>query len=155
MIKSDCVFCNIVKGTAKSYKIWEDDLHLAFLSNRPNTNGFTVVIPKAHYPSYGFELDNEVLTKLIIASKAVAKILDSAFEDVGRTGLIMEGFGVDHVHTKLIPMHGTGSMKEWNPILSENTKFFDVYEGYLSSHDASLLSDSKMEAMATRILKSL
>lgn len=43
-----CIFCDIVAGKAPCHKIWEDDDHLAFLSIFPNTDGFSVVIPKAH-----------------------------------------------------------------------------------------------------------
>ena len=28
----DCIFCKIVSGEASCHKIWEDELHLAFLS---------------------------------------------------------------------------------------------------------------------------
>ncbi len=47
-----CIFCQIVEGKAPCHKVWEDEHHLAFLSIFPNTDGFTVVIPKKHYPSY-------------------------------------------------------------------------------------------------------
>ena len=67
-----CVFCEIVKGNTPAFKVWEDDKHLAFLTIFPNTEGTTVVIPKEHYASYAFDLPDEVLTELIIASKKVA-----------------------------------------------------------------------------------
>ena len=34
------------------------------------------MIPKNHYPSYAFELPDEVLAKLIAATKQVALLLD-------------------------------------------------------------------------------
>ena len=105
----DCIFCKIVSGEALCYKIWEDEKHLAFLSIFPNTKGFSVVVTKEHHPSYAFDLPDEVLSGLTIAAGKVAKLLDKTFDDVGRTGMIFEGFGVDHVHAKLFPMHGTKS----------------------------------------------
>jgi len=120
----NCIFCKIVRGEAPCHKIWEDEKHLAFLSIYPNTLGASVVITKKHYPSYAFDLPDEVLTDLVIATKKVAKLLDSKLDDVGRTGVVFEGFAVDHVHTKLFPMHGT-KMKQWNPILSK----IDTYMG--------------------------
>jgi diadenosine tetraphosphate (Ap4A) HIT family hydrolase len=131
--------------------IWEDEKHIAFLSIFPNTDGFTVVATKDHYPSYNFDLPDHVLSELVLASKKVGKLLDRSFDDVGRTGLIMEGFGVDHVHTKLVPMHGTGDMKEWKPVLSSNKKFFQTYEGYLSSHDCEKAPEEQLAAMAAKI----
>ena len=124
---------------------------MAFLSIFPNTDGFTVVITKDHYPSYNFDLPDNVLTELVLASKKVGNLLDKSFDTVSRTGLIMEGFGVDHVHTKLIPMHGTADMKEWKPILSSNKTFFDKYQGYLSLHDCDKADDKKLSEIANRI----
>ena len=153
MQKNDCVFCQIANRTANAHIIWEDEKHLAFLSILPNTKGFSVVITKEHYPSYNFDLPDNVLTGLTLASKKVGKLLDRSFDDVGRTGLIMEGFGVDHVHTKLIPMHGTGDMKKWRPVSSSNNKFFHEYEGYLSSHDCERADDKELEKIAEMIRK--
>jgi len=135
MTTSDnCIFCQIVEGTSPSYKVWEDDAHLAFLSIFPNTEGVTVVIPKTHQPSYIFEAGEDVMLALIKASKQVALQLDEKLDDVGRTGMIFEGFGVNHLHAKLFPMHGTKS-DEWKQHVSHIDKYFDQYEGYLSSHD--------------------
>ncbi len=139
-----CVFCEIVKGNAPAYKVWEDNEHLAFLSIFPNTEGVTVVIPKKHYESYAFALPADVLTSLILATQKVALLLDSKLDDVGRTALVFEGFGVDHVHAKLFPMHGTKDMEKWKPIESSVPKYFTHYEGYISSHDFDKASDESL-----------
>ena len=128
-MKEDCTFCRIVKGEVPCHKIWEDEKHLAFLSIFPNTDGFSVVITKEHFPSYAFDLLDKTLSDLVIASKKVAKLMDAKLEDVGRTGMIFEGFGIDHVHAKLFPMHGTENIREWKAIKSNVNKFFSKYEG--------------------------
>lgn len=151
---TDCIFCKIVSGEAPSYKIWESDTHLAFLSIFPNTEGVTVVIPKQHYPSYAFDLPDDVLTALILATKQVAKLLDAKLDDVGRTAMVFEGFGVDHVHAKLFPMHGTkntGGAGGWEPIESKMEKYFERYEGYISSHDYARADDEKLAQLAEKI----
>ena len=147
----NCTFCKIIRGELPSHRIWEDEEHIAFLSIFPNTEGATVVIPKTHYPSYAFELPDEVLTKLVKATKIVARLLDARFEDVGRTAMVFEGFGVNHVHSKLFPMHGTANMAEWKPIKSNVDKFFDQYEGYISSHDHKRGDDTELAALAKKI----
>ena len=147
---TDCIFCKIVRGESPCHKLWEDKKHLAFLSIFPNTEGFSVVITKDHYPSYAFSLPDEVLKELIIAAKKVAKLLDSRLDDVGRTGLIFEGFGVDHLHAKFFPMHGT-KIKEWRPLKSSVEKYFDKYEGYISSHDYKRADDEKLAELAKKI----
>ncbi|MBU2496984.1 MAG: HIT family protein [Nanoarchaeota archaeon] len=150
-MKNECIFCKIVKGEIPCHKIWEDEKHLAFLSIFPNTDGFSVVITKEHFPSYAFDLPDHILSDLVIASKKVAKLIDSKLEDVGRTGMILEGFGVDHVHTKLFPMHGTANVKKWKEIKSNVDKFFKKYEGYISSHDYKRENDEKLKKTAAKI----
>lgn len=148
---NECIFCKIVRHEAPCHAIWEDQHHLAFLTIYPNTQGFSVVIPKIHYPSYAFELPDQVLSELILATKKVGALLDSKLSDVGRTGLIFEGFGVDHVHAKLFPMHGTKNMKEWKPLASHNKNYFKTYEGYISSHDCERAQDDELATLAKKI----
>ncbi|MEX0934927.1 MAG: HIT family protein [Candidatus Paceibacterota bacterium] len=150
--KEDCIFCKIIAGEVPSHTIWENEEHLAFLSIFPNTPGFTVVTTKEHLPSYAFENDDEVLTKLILATKKVARLLDKSFEDVGRTGMFFEGYGVDHLHSKLFPMHGTADLAEWKNIESKGkNEFYEKYPGYLSSHDAERVDDEELKALAEKI----
>lgn len=109
-----------------------------------------MVITKEHYPSYAFDLSEDILNGLVLASKKVAKLLDDKLEDVGRTGMIFEGFGVDHVHAKLFPMHGT-KLAEWRPLKSNVDKYFNQYEGYISSHDYKRADDNKLSELAEKI----
>jgi histidine triad (HIT) family protein len=146
----NCVFCKIAAGELPAYKIWEDDKHLAFLSRHPNTIGFSVVITKDHYESYAFDLPDEILSGLVLAAKQVGKLLDSKLEDVGRTGMIFEGFGVNHIHAKLFPMHRTDT-HEWKQRTSPIDTYFEHYEGYISSHDAAAASDDELAALAEKI----
>lgn len=147
----DCLFCKIAKKIEPSHIIWEDEEFMAFLSIFPNTKGFSVVMPKKHYSSYAFDLPDDVLSRLITAAKIVGKLIDSKLDDVGRTGLILEGMGVDHVHAKLFPMHGTAKLKKWKPIISHVDKFFEEYEGYISSHDYVRADDDELEKLAKKI----
>jgi len=146
----NCIFCKIAKGEAPAHKIWEDKKHLAFLSIFPNTPGFTVVITKKHYPSYAFDVPEKVLLNLTKAAKQVGKLLDTKLKNVGRTGMIFEGFGVDHIHAKLFPMHGT-KMSSWKPLKSNVKKYFKRYEGYISSHDFKRAHDTELAKLAKKI----
>jgi diadenosine tetraphosphate (Ap4A) HIT family hydrolase len=147
-----CIFCAIVEGRAPCHKIWEDEEHLAFLSIFPNTEGFSVVVTKKHYPSYAFDLPDDVLNGLVLAAKKVGRLIDSKYQDVGRTGLIFEGFGVDHVHAKLFPMHGTKTEK-WELHASDINTYFEKYGGYISSHNGPRADDKKLAEIAEKIRK--
>ena len=153
--KKDCIFCQIVSGKSPSHKVWESSSHLAFLSIFPNTPGFTLVIPKDHYESYAFEQNDQVVADLILATKKVAQVLDNYYEDSSRCGMFFEGFGVDHLHSKLFPMHGTGKLNDWQMIESESfNKFFEKYPGYLCSNNSKRADDNQLAQLAKKISSS-
>ncbi|WP_342265520.1 HIT family protein [Cardinium endosymbiont of Philonthus spinipes] len=144
----ECIFCQIVMGLAPCHKIWEDRGYMAFLSIFPNTEGFTVVIPKHHLTSYIFDHPSEEINNLMEAAKQVSNLLVSRFPTVGRTALVFEGYGVDHLHAKLIPLHRTKG-SSWKRHVSTIKTKFDSYPGYISSHDAERESDEKLAAIAS------
>jgi histidine triad (HIT) family protein len=151
-----CIFCEIVKGNITTPGIfWEDEEFMSFLSLWPNTEGFSVVIPKKHYGSDVLDLPDDVLERFIIASKKVSKILMKHYEDVGRVGLVMEGTGIDHAHIKLIPMHNTKHMREgeWKQYLSTKEEFFEKYEGYITSTEGPRKSDEEIRELADKLRK--
>lgn len=148
---SACIFCQIIEEKLPSYKVWESETHLAFLSIFPNTPGVTVVIPKKHYESYAFDLPDSELQALVKAAQTVGKLLDKRL-GVGRTALVFEGMGVNHVHAKLFPLHGT-QKEGWGPLNSDMTDrpFFETYAGYLSTHDGALAPKEDLEKIAKQI----
>ena len=150
----DCLFCKFVSGEIPCHKVWESDTHLAFLTIFPNTEGFTVVAAKDHLDSDALAQNSKVLTELVLAAQQVSYKLKAAFPDVGRVGLFFEGFGMNHLHAKLFPMHGTKPMSGWKRIASSDDihkKFFTQYEGYMSSHDGQRGDDTKLAKLAEKI----
>jgi histidine triad (HIT) family protein len=153
-----CIFCEIASGRIeplKGGKFWENKRYIAWLSPFPNTKGFTVLIPKKHYPSDVLQMPDKELAELIIEAKKISNILINKLKDVGRVGLIIEGTGIDHAHIKLIPLQGTGYMKtgEWRQIHSKVNSYFENYEGYISSNDGPEAREQEITALA-KILKS-
>ena len=133
---NQCVFCKIVTGEIKTPGIfWENSEFMAFLSIDPNTEGFSVIIPKDHYYSDVMKMPNDVLSRFVIAAKEVTQIIEKAYDDVGRVGVVMEGTGINHAHIKLVPMHQTQDLKDgnWTQRLSNHKDWFQKYDGYISS----------------------
>ncbi len=145
-----CVFCEMVAGRVECHRIWEDDQHLAFLSSFPNTVGVSVVIPKAHHESYVFQVPEAVVQGLMHAVRSVAQLLDATFEDVGRCAMAFEGFGVNHLHAKVFPLHGT-NIGPWRKLSRPQEKFFSEYEGFVSTHDGAPWSPEELDQLAERI----
>lgn len=150
MTDSNCIFCKIVAREVPCYEVWSDATHLAFLTPFPNTEGVTVVIPKNHEPSDVFAAAPEVRASVVEAAATVAMLLEQAFPDVGRVGLVFEGMGVDHLHAKLFPMHGT-AMEEWRPIESVDRQYSEQYQGFLATNDFHGVPAEQIEATLAKI----
>lgn len=144
------LFDKIVSGEIPSWKVWEDDSYLAFLTPFPNTPGFTVVVPKNNPGDYIFGVDDEAIAGLMKASKTVAKLLEKALK-VKRVALVFEGTGVAHLHAKLIPLHGKlgGETNVW----SHHQEFHPEYIGYLTTTEGPRMNDEKLDAMQEKIKK--
>jgi diadenosine tetraphosphate (Ap4A) HIT family hydrolase len=147
----DCIFCQIAEHKSPSHTLWEDEFHMAFLSIFPNTEAFTVVIPKKHLNSDVFQNVDESVSSLMIAAKKTAKMIEKAYPDVGRVSVMFEGLMVDHLHAKLFPLHGVDK-KMWQKKTSNmENKYFEYYEGYISSHNGKRTDDKKLEFIAQKI----
>ncbi len=154
-MNNNCLFCKIAAGQIPVRIVDQDDRHMAFLTIYPNTPGCTVVIPRAHLPSYFANCDRSAMDSLVEFAQGVARLLDDAFPDVGRTALVFEGYGVDHLHAKLFPMHGTPKPNgPWREIKSSINRWIDRYEGYISSHDCNNCTDAELDAVHRQILAS-
>ena len=101
--EKNCIFCKIAGGEIPAVKVWEDKKYVAFLDMNPVTTGHTLLIPKKH-DDYIFDLKNSEYKKLMLKAKEVAKILKEKLNPK-RVGVIVEGFGVPHVHIHLIPIN--------------------------------------------------
>ena len=143
------IFDDIVSGKMQSWKVWEDEKFLAFLTPFPNTPGFTVVIPKHNAGDYVFSLDEELYGEYLRAVKTVANILEKAF-DTPRVALIFEGTGIAHAHAKLIPLHGRLASETgvWSP----HKEFNEEYQGWLTSTEGPKMDDARLDEIQAKIL---
>lgn len=66
-------FCKIIKNEMPCHLVDENEDFMAFLTIFPNTLGATVVMPKKHYPSYAFDLEDDVLTGLMLYTNKLLK----------------------------------------------------------------------------------
>ncbi|MDE1827649.1 MAG: HIT domain-containing protein [Candidatus Micrarchaeota archaeon] len=145
-----CLFCRIANGEIPSYKIWEDENFYAFLDIFPNIRGQTLVIPKRHYQSDAFKLDDAVLAEFIKAIKKVAAVLEKGI-DVGRVHMVLEGMGVNHLHAKLYPAIGL-HQKEFEEVLAKQEIFFEEYPGYVSTLMGPKATEKELRALQKQIL---
>src|SRR3989344_1282218 len=144
----NCIFCKIISNEIDSAKIWEDNKFIAILDINPNTEGMTLVLSKEHYSSYAFDLQDDILKDMIIATKKIAKILEKSLK-VKRVAMVMEGMGIDHLHIKLYPLYGL--KEKFEEIWAKDKIFFEKYNGYISTQLGPQKELSQLKELAKKI----
>lgn len=96
------LFTKIVNGEIPAYKVAENDEFLAFLDIFPLEKGHVLCIPKKE-TDYIFDLEDDVLSRLMVFSKIVAKKMDKVLE-CKRIGVAVIGLEVPHAHVHLVPL---------------------------------------------------
>lgn len=118
------LFERIAQGDIPSVKVRENEEFLAILDIFPNCTGQTLVFPKKRYDSDVMLMPDDVYQRYMQAVKEVSILLKRALH-VQRVGMIIEGMGVNHAHTKLYPMHGLD--EEWQAVVSPETARYEIY----------------------------
>ena len=120
------IFTKIVSGEIPSYKIAEDENHLAFLDINPNTKGHTLVIPKREVNKL-FDLDKQEYATLMDFSYRVAKALEKTVS-CKRIGMSVIGLEVPHVHVHLIPINEMKDVTFINKVKCSKDEFEEIAE---------------------------
>ena len=104
--QEDCVFCKIVAGKLPSYRVYEDERHVAFLDINPFSSGHTLVCPKRHGETLWDMDEREIAEVFMVASKVSMGVVSAMDADGFR---IMQNNGeaanqaVAHIHVHVIP----------------------------------------------------
>ena len=117
---SDSIFTKIIKGEIPCYKIAEDDRFIAFLDVFPIKKGHTLVVPKVQI-DYVFDLDDSLLSDLMIFAKKVAQKMQRAIS-CERIGIAVIGLEVPHAHIHLVPLDTVGDIDFSQPKLQLSAK---------------------------------
>lgn len=110
------LFSKIVKGEIPCYKVAENDSFLAFLDINPLVKGHVLIIPKLEV-DYIFDIEDELLSKMIVFSKEVSHKIKKIFP-CKKIGVSVIGLEVPHAHIHLIPINSLNDMNFANSKLS-------------------------------------
>lgn len=113
------VFTRIVRGELPAFKLYEDDLTLAFLDINPAARGHTLVIAKPELPGL-LDLPPELVTATALTTQRVARAIVAALQPDGFNIIQNNGAAagqvVFHFHIHIIPRwEGDRSVKLWRP----------------------------------------
>ena len=108
-MKNNCVFCAIAEGEIPSFKIYEDEMVLAYLDINPFTKGHTLVIPKTHSKGLVDTTDETLAAVIARVKKVAAHLKDSlpcdGFNILQNNGAAA-GQTVMHLHFHIVPRYG-------------------------------------------------
>lgn len=110
------LFSKIVLGEIPCFKVAESDDFLAFLDIQPLAIGHVLVIPKIEV-DYLFDIDDDLLAKMIIFSKDVANKIKQVIP-CKKVGVAVIGLEVPHAHIHLVPINSISDMNFSSPKLS-------------------------------------
>jgi len=102
------LFTKIVNGEIPCYKVAESDDFLAFLDIQPLTKGHVLVVPKVEV-DYIFDIEDDLLGKMMIFSKQVARKIKLAYP-CEKVGITVIGLEVPHAHIHLVPINSLVDM---------------------------------------------
>lgn len=97
------IFSKIINGEIESYKIAEDEKHIAFLDAMPLVKGHTLVVPKKEKDLI-FDLESEDYNALWAFTQNIAKQIKKAVP-CKRVGIAVVGLEVPHAHIHLVPLN--------------------------------------------------
>ena len=99
----ECIFCEIIEGRKKSFKVWENRDFLLLLVPEQINPGHVILITKKHV-DYIFNIKEPLYSRIFKTAKKVSLILKNITE-AKRIGVAIEGFGVRHIHIHLVPVN--------------------------------------------------
>ncbi|AKS36269.1 HIT family protein [Mycolicibacterium goodii] len=95
------VFTKIINGELPGRFVYEDDDLVAFLTIEPMTQGHTLVVPRAEVDNWQ-DVEPALFNRVMEVSQLIGKAVCKAF-DTERSGLIIAGLEVPHLHVHVFP----------------------------------------------------
>ena len=129
------IFAKILRGEVPSHKVYEDEDTIAILDVMPQSDGHTLVIPKAPAENL-FELDTAMAEAVMRTGQRMALAVRRAFHPDGVTLMQFNGAEagqtVFHFHLHVVPRYAG------QPLLAHGRGFADP--AVLAEHAARLRS---------------
>lgn len=117
------IFARILRGEVPAYRVHEDERTLAFLDVMPQSDGHTLVLPKAPAENL-FDLDPEMAAAVMRAGQRIAGAVKRAFNADGITLMQFNGpvagQTVFHFHLHVVPRYAG------QPLRSHGRKMADA-----------------------------
>jgi histidine triad (HIT) family protein len=103
-LKADCVFCRILSGGIPAFPVFEDEISLAFLDDRPLFPGHCLLVPKEHIETLA-ELPADRIGPFFTNAQRLAIAVERAMRAEGSFVAINNRVSqsVPHLHVHVVP----------------------------------------------------
>lgn len=103
---ANCIFCKIVAGEIPCFKLYEDDLTIAFMDINPGNEGHALVIPKEHWEDI-YTIPSALAGATMQTVKKIAEAVNATLSPYGMNLVQANGKGaaqsVFHFHMHVLP----------------------------------------------------
>jgi histidine triad (HIT) family protein len=101
---TDCPFCAIAAGAEGGHVVFEDEVSLAFLDNRPLFPGHSLLIPRRHLETFA-DLPDELVGPLFANARLLSRAIPEAMSKPGSFVALnnVVSQSVPHLHVHLVP----------------------------------------------------
>jgi histidine triad (HIT) family protein len=101
---TDCPFCAIAAGGEAGHVVFEDEVSLAFLDNRPLFPGHSLLIPRRHLETLA-DVPDELIGPLFanarLLSRAIPEAMGKPGSFVALNNVVSQS--VPHLHVHIVP----------------------------------------------------
>ena len=107
-----CIFCAIVGGATAASIVFEDEISIAFLDNRPLFPGHTLLIPRDHIATL-IDLPPALVGPLFLNAQRIAGAVETALEAAGSFVAVNNRVSqsVPHLHIHIVPRRPKDGLK--------------------------------------------
>ena len=116
------IFAKILRGEAPAFSVYENEHCVAFLDAMPQSDGHTLVLPKATTIDL-FDIEPDVLRTLIVAVQHIARGVRKAFEPDGIRLMQFNGSAagqtVFHFHMHIVPRYEGTALRRHGGSMAE------------------------------------
>jgi histidine triad (HIT) family protein len=112
VFKEGCIFCSIIRGAVPCFKVFEDDISLAFLDHRPLFPGHSLFIVKSHIETL-FDLPDSLMGALFTNVRRLSQAVMQGMQAEGAFVAINNRISqsVPHFHVHIVPRRKGDGLK--------------------------------------------
>jgi histidine triad (HIT) family protein len=112
VLKEGCIFCNIIRGAVPCFKVFEDDISLAFLDHRPLFPGHTLLIVKSHIETL-LDLPDSLMGPLFANVRRLSQAVTQGMQAEGTFVAVNNRVSqsVPHFHVHIVPRRKGDGLK--------------------------------------------